>query len=251
MRLAVVEVDVERPVQGEDPARLLQPRPEKAEVVGVRIVIGERLHDGRAVAAPAEAGAIAAVVVADGRQGGASLGPSRVERRVDGHHVEGAVGQLWEDVGAVALDQPGAGEDDRVAGAQEPHRLAKVRTWAGGWRRCWLRRSRWWWSRSSSCATPTRAGASCPPRCRRSPTSRRSGRASSATPQPGSRTSSTPRAPAGRGPPRRAPRAGARRSRRLRARRDWTPTRWRRSSSWRARAAPTPRRPTTSRAPRG
>ena len=84
----MVEVDVERPVTGEQLARALQARAQEAEVVGVAVVVGERA---------------------------AALGAAGVERRVDVDQVEGAVGQPPEDLGVVGLDdEVVAGELDAV-----------------------------------------------------------------------------------------------------------------------------------------
>src|SRR5207247_9350198 len=63
--LAVVDVEVERAVVGEQAVGLLEARGEEGEVVAEAVLVGERAQELRAVAAAAVAGAVARVVVAD------------------------------------------------------------------------------------------------------------------------------------------------------------------------------------------
>ena len=102
--LARVEVDVERAVLGEQAAGVAQARGEEADVVLERVGVGQRADLLRAVAPPLEAGAIPLVVGHDAQRPAALLVPG-VERRVDVDDVERAVGQAWEDVEVVAVDE--------------------------------------------------------------------------------------------------------------------------------------------------
>ena len=76
VRLARVEVHVERAVLPQQPPRLAQPRLEEAEVVVVAVVVGRCADDCRAVAAPAEARAVA-VGIGAGRERERAAAPCR------------------------------------------------------------------------------------------------------------------------------------------------------------------------------
>ena len=87
--LAVVEVDVEGSVSGEQPPRLAQARLEEAEVVVEGVVVGERAEQACGVAVPAEAGSVAlAFVRAGDGQSPPLLRAPCVEGRVDVDEVE-------------------------------------------------------------------------------------------------------------------------------------------------------------------
>jgi len=60
MALARVEMDVERPVIGEQPAGVAQARRQEADVVLEGVLVGQRADLLRAIAAPREPGAVAA-----------------------------------------------------------------------------------------------------------------------------------------------------------------------------------------------
>ena len=76
VRLAVVDVEVQRPVRGQQLARARQPRLQERQVVGERVVVAERLQQPRPVAPAAEADTVAGAV---GRPPTASAasGPAR------------------------------------------------------------------------------------------------------------------------------------------------------------------------------
>jgi hypothetical protein len=97
VRLAVVQVQVQRAVRGEQLARALQPRHEERDVVLEGVVVAE----------PAAA----------------ALGAG-VERRVEVGHVEGRVGQRPHRLEVVALDQQVVVEGERIAGGVNAHRAA-------------------------------------------------------------------------------------------------------------------------------
>src|SRR6185312_774208 len=67
VRLAVVDVEVQRAVLAQEPARLFQTRCEKAEVVVERVAIGGLCEQPRPVAPALKADALSALV-ADDRQ---------------------------------------------------------------------------------------------------------------------------------------------------------------------------------------
>jgi hypothetical protein len=82
VRLAVVQVQVERAPRVEQPAGLMQPRLQEPEVVVEAVAVGRALEELAAVAAPAEPGAVA-VGVGDRRERAAGLEAAGVERRVE------------------------------------------------------------------------------------------------------------------------------------------------------------------------
>ena len=82
VRLAVVDVEVQRPLGGEQAADLAQARLEEGEVVVERVAVGGLLQEPGRVAAAAEAGAVAGGVGRGGERP-ARLRPARVERRVE------------------------------------------------------------------------------------------------------------------------------------------------------------------------
>ena len=91
MRLAVVEVQVQRAGGVQDAAELLQARREEPEVVVEVVLVGGLGEQLGGVAAPAEARPVAAFGRADGRQAAAHLGAAGVERRVGVDHLRDAV----------------------------------------------------------------------------------------------------------------------------------------------------------------
>src|ERR1700741_3384395 len=86
--LAVVDVEIERPLLSEQPARLLQARGEEAEVVLEGVAIGGLREQLRAIASTLKADPLAILVAYD-RQRPAHLCAARVEGRVDVHQLEG------------------------------------------------------------------------------------------------------------------------------------------------------------------
>src|SRR4051794_3979738 len=121
VRLARVEVDVERAVRGEEAPRLGELGHEERGVVVEGVVeLQGALRFG--LVAPAGEPDPVAALVGDDAQALAPLRVPRVEGRVDVDHVEGAAGQARQDVGAVALDQEVVVfERDRVGGVEHPH----------------------------------------------------------------------------------------------------------------------------------
>src|SRR5579884_402033 len=98
VRLAVVDVEVERAVRREQPPRGDQPRLEKREVVREAVVVAEAAHGPRAVATAAESDSAPrppAVVLLDGERA-PRLRSARVERRIEIDEVEGAPGKRFE-----------------------------------------------------------------------------------------------------------------------------------------------------------
>ncbi len=115
--LTEVEVDVERAMRGEHPARLPQARDEEAEVVRVRMVIGEATELLGAIRAPAEAHA-GALGIRRRAQRPAHAGPAGVERRVEVDEVERACRQIRRHREVVAVDDEVVVEDEGVRGGE-------------------------------------------------------------------------------------------------------------------------------------
>ena len=92
VRLARVDVDVQRPVLREHPPRLAQPRLEKAEVVVEAVGVGAAARRPAPVAPAAEPGAVAVGIGLD-REREPALLLAGVERRIDVDQREGAVRQ--------------------------------------------------------------------------------------------------------------------------------------------------------------
>ena len=263
MRLAVVEVQVQRAVRRQQLAHALQARREEPGVVGERVRVGQ----------------IAAALHAAG-----------VERRVEVGHVERAVGQRRHRGEVVAGDQQVVVESGGRAGPQDAHRHRSLRSAAvgDGERRPTPAESSWpdggspglsicepvdGWRPSfaaCSCCSSSSSSRPSPSSCCSAarPPTRRSCRARAPTttrsrtrpavrtrspppPRAATRTSSTPSRRAGHGRAPSASRATGRSSRPRRRRAASSPTRWRRSSCSRAPGGPT-RPPTrSSRAPSG
>ena len=90
MRLAVVDVQVQRPLLAQQPPRVLEARAQEGEVVVEAVAVGATGEHAGAVAPAAEPGALAGRV-ADHAQRPSHLRLARVERRVDVDQLEGAV----------------------------------------------------------------------------------------------------------------------------------------------------------------
>jgi len=116
VRLAVVDVEVQRALRGEQPAHLAQARLEEAEVVVEVVAVGRLLEESRGVAAAAEAGAVA-VRVGDGAQRPPCLRAAGVERRVEVGHRHGRVGLGAQQREVVAEQDPVHGASVRAAAA--------------------------------------------------------------------------------------------------------------------------------------
>ena len=82
MHLAVINVEVEGAVRGEDPVGLAQPRLEELQVVVKAVGVGARAHLDRVVALSLEAHAVTGDT-AHGLDARARLGPARIEGRID------------------------------------------------------------------------------------------------------------------------------------------------------------------------
>ena len=105
VRLAVVEVQVQRAGGVQHAAQLAQPRLEEAEVVVERVAVGGRLEQRGGVAAAAEAGAVA-VGGRDRGQRAARLRAAGVERRVGVDQLHAAVLELAQQRQVVAEHDP-------------------------------------------------------------------------------------------------------------------------------------------------
>ena len=93
--LAIVDVEVQRAVRGQQLPRPRQARLQEAQVVAERVVVAEALQQAGAVAAAAEAHPGGAGV-GRGRHRAPRLRPAGVERRVDVDEIERARGQALE-----------------------------------------------------------------------------------------------------------------------------------------------------------
>ncbi len=126
VRLAEVEVQVERALGIQQPPCLAESRLEEAPVVGERVVVARQVALDRLVAAALEsdAGAVGRLC----RGGGAArLRAAGVERRVEVDQAEGCVGQLRDDVEVVA-----AHHEVRSVGGPHVWRLTGGRAGDGG-----------------------------------------------------------------------------------------------------------------------
>src|SRR5262249_51919384 len=101
VRLAVIDVEVQRPARGEHAPHLAQPRLQEAEVVVEAVAVRRLLEQAAAVAPPAEAGSVA-VRVDRGLNGPAPLRAAGVERRIEIGEPENAVGEALQRLQAVA-----------------------------------------------------------------------------------------------------------------------------------------------------
>ena len=80
--LAVIDVEVERPVPRQQPPGHLQPRCQEREVIGKGIVVAQRLQKSCPVAPAREPDPVTAAVGLDSQRP-ACLRPSRVERGIE------------------------------------------------------------------------------------------------------------------------------------------------------------------------
>jgi hypothetical protein len=101
VRLAIVEVEVERPGRREHAAELPQARLEEAEVVVVAVLEGRLAQHARGVPAPAESGAVA-LGVRTGADRPAPLGPPGVERGIGIDELERLVVEAGQKLEVVA-----------------------------------------------------------------------------------------------------------------------------------------------------
>ena len=81
--------------RGQDSTRLLQTRPEEAEIVVVAVVESGGAETDRPVAVAAESRPIA-FGIADGTKSGSGLVPVRIERRINVNERKSLVGKLTE-----------------------------------------------------------------------------------------------------------------------------------------------------------
>ncbi len=119
VRLAVVDVEVERPVLAQQPPCLAQARLEEAEIVGVRIEVAAARDLLGAVAGATEAGAVS-VRVAGRDEREPTLLLARIEGRVDVDERERLGGQPCEQLEVVAEVDPLA-EHALSVGARSEH----------------------------------------------------------------------------------------------------------------------------------
>ena len=101
MRLAVVDVEVQRALTREQPAAFSQARDQEREIVVKRVAVGGLGQQARAVAATLKPRPVA-VRVGHRAQRLARLRPAGVERRIDVDQLKRLVGELREQVEVVA-----------------------------------------------------------------------------------------------------------------------------------------------------
>jgi hypothetical protein len=105
VRLAVVDVEVQRPLAREQPVRVLEAGREKLEVVIEAIAVARLREQPRRVAPALKARALA-VLIALGAQRPARLHLARVERRIHVHELEGLGGERRQQPQVVAEQDP-------------------------------------------------------------------------------------------------------------------------------------------------
>ena len=116
VRLAVVEVEIERSMHRKQPASVLEAGDDEVQVLAPVVVEAQVGQQARPVAASPEPDALSRLVVLGGHRA-LALDVAGVERRVDVDEVKARVRQLGQDVGVLGMDQQVLVELDHAGGA--------------------------------------------------------------------------------------------------------------------------------------
>ena len=101
VRLPVVDVEVERSLEREQPARVRQARLQELQIVLEVVAVARLRKQPGAVAPPLKAGP-RPLAVTNGAQRPACLGPAGVERRIDVDHLKGRIPQRGQELQVLA-----------------------------------------------------------------------------------------------------------------------------------------------------
>ncbi len=121
MRLAVIDVEVEGAVGGEQVSGLSQARLEEAQVVREIVLVAQAPQQLGPVTPPLEADPVA-IRIGYGAERAPGLSPARVEGRVHVNEVEAALRETGQRQGVIAGDQEIVVEHDRFARGMDAHR---------------------------------------------------------------------------------------------------------------------------------